>query len=185
MAAPKVRAFASLTTSPRTVRGRMAGEPVADARIEAHHRMRSAVTFEVPQHRAAQRRGRTLPAALELDQQRYAAGDELEQVAQGRDRFGRAAQRNEGQLGDGARCHRTEVAGQAVKLPVVEHDRAPIGAALHVALDPEARIDRGFKRAGRVLDPARPVQPAMRVSDPAQPLDPRRIGRGGKPAVKA
>jgi hypothetical protein len=158
---------------------------VPGARIEAHHRVRAAVAFEVAQHRAAQRRDRAFLTALEFDQQGHPPSDKVEQVAQGGDRLGGAAQRDPRLLRGAAIRHRPGLAGQAVELPVVEHHRAAVERALHVAFDAEPGFDRGGERARRVLDPARTVQAAVRVSDPLQPRDPRRVGRGRKPAIKA
>src|SRR3546814_6307825 len=67
---------------------------------------------------------------------------------------------------------------QPGKLPVVEHHRMVIAAALDIAFDTHSRFDRQPCTQERILRYARAVQSAMGISPPRQPVGRRPVKPG-------
>ena len=155
---------------------RVPPEPVADARIEAHHRVRPAIAFEHPPHREAQRRRALLALRLDLDQQRHPAAHEIEQFAQSGDAIAAAGEHDLAERCRGARRQFAVLGRQPVELPVVEHHRGAVAAFLHIAFDAEPPGDRRRRGGERVFRHPAAVQSAMRELRAAQPGDPHRPG---------
>ena len=79
---------------------------------------------------------------------------------------------------------RSALAGKAVELPVVEHNRKAVAGLLHIAFDAHAGGDRRGEGGQGVFGIGAAMQAAVGVFAPLQPEGPRRIGRGGEPGIE-
>ena len=144
-------------------------EPGGHARIEAHHRHRPGITFQIAPHGAAQRADRPVSLGLEFKQQRHLPGNQIEHIAQGRNGLAGAAQGQRRQFPHAVVSQFAFLPGQPFQRGIVEHHRPPVLGLAHITFDAEPRGDRGGKTGQRIFRHLAAVQAAMGIGPFAQP----------------
>ena len=115
-------------------------EPVPDVRMEGHDRDRAVIPFECTAH--GQTQHADLPLLdLNLDQDRRASSDKVQNFRKTRDRFVAALQPDLLELNPAQRSEGSGGVGQPVQFAVVKDKCLALTARLHVEFNAKAAVN--------------------------------------------